>query len=93
MAIRVVLAGYVLYAWIHEIVHYYQVAVNHALLPGNDTDTNTTALVEGERPEPDLAAGWDTRRPWYVFLTLWAYTVLMLHLVLACILSVVFTLR
>ena len=115
---RLLLAGYVLYAYIHELVHYYMVAVNHGVIDSSTIDTNTTIApgsnitsnssssgVASGHETPTLSTtteystgivedpGWDTRRPWFVFLTLWSFTVLMLHLVLAAVLAVVFTYR
>ncbi|GFS16099.1 hypothetical protein ElyMa_001464300 [Elysia marginata] len=124
LTLRLILALYITYAWIHEIANYYMVAVNHDALRNstennsnsirviNITTTTTTSSISSKNSSihpgtetttrsttTDYSMGtieretWDTRRPWYVFLTLWSFTVLFLHLVLAAVLAFVFTLR
>ncbi|GFN88947.1 protein rolling stone [Plakobranchus ocellatus] len=115
LCIRLILALYMVGAYIAELVNYYETAVNRDAIRNisstpsiaintsiwddtstaennisNKADHTEPSLSPTERPAPG-AGGWDTRRPWYVFFTLWSYTVLVLHLVVAAILSVAFS--
>lgn len=102
------ITNYYLVAVNHDALSNSQNAVNCSIssnytasstvAPGRETSTHlsTTTVYSMGQAVTDAFEGreaWDTRRPWYVFLTLWSFTVLTIHLVLAAILAFVFTFR
>ncbi|RUS73831.1 hypothetical protein EGW08_018399 [Elysia chlorotica] len=82
ISLRVMLAAYTVFGFTYEVNDYYR----NAKIRQSWSNTSHVQDDSGDEDFDD----WDSRKPWFVYFTLWTYMVLTAHMLLAALLSILF---